>query len=508
MSLADKLLELNDVKQDIKTAIEGKGVDMTGVPFTGYPTKIDSITVGTGMSYHDYAKNLYTMWGYETQFTEAWTESQNSLEVLFEIPLSLAASNTGLIGKVLDLYVGTDSTLTDFYNLVVSGEFEEEYSDSRAIIINKSVIPNKIKITEGQYGTEDLFEIPLMLAAANQNLGGLDLDLYAGTDSALTNFYNLVASGEFPENSKIIVNNSVMSYQGDLSSVVGLPFPVYAFAVPDGNPAGMEILFIADMTPLDMGLGIALGTLTGVVIPDNIVTIRTGTPFPVYAFGGLNNYTSSIDNFILADLTPFGVGLGVVLGKIPGTVLPDNILTIRRGFENYEAGLIIPEMIESVGDNAFYRFNYVNYNTKMRVPYIIGLNVKYIGRGAFSGLEYRLPLIIPDSVEWIGTLAFDTHYSMRNIAVVPRNVTHLGLSAFGYGGSEDFAIVYPEIPPVLMDYDFDFGPLPMDIARIYVPDDAVNAYKSAWTAEGALEEYPDKIRAISSLPYHEMLEDE
>ena len=37
MAIADKLLELNDVKQDIKIAIEGKGVSMTGVPFTGYP---------------------------------------------------------------------------------------------------------------------------------------------------------------------------------------------------------------------------------------------------------------------------------------------------------------------------------------------------------------------------------------------------------------------------------------------------------------------------------------
>lgn len=41
MAIADKLLELNDVKQNIKTAIEGKGADLTGVDFGGYAEKID-----------------------------------------------------------------------------------------------------------------------------------------------------------------------------------------------------------------------------------------------------------------------------------------------------------------------------------------------------------------------------------------------------------------------------------------------------------------------------------
>ena len=41
MAIADKLLELNAVKQGIKTALENKGVDLTGVDFGGYAEKID-----------------------------------------------------------------------------------------------------------------------------------------------------------------------------------------------------------------------------------------------------------------------------------------------------------------------------------------------------------------------------------------------------------------------------------------------------------------------------------
>ena len=41
MAIADKLLQLNQVKQNIKTAIENKGGDLTSVDFGGYAGKID-----------------------------------------------------------------------------------------------------------------------------------------------------------------------------------------------------------------------------------------------------------------------------------------------------------------------------------------------------------------------------------------------------------------------------------------------------------------------------------
>ena len=42
----DKIENFNETKQSIKTAIENKGQDLSGVPFTGYASKIDDIQSG------------------------------------------------------------------------------------------------------------------------------------------------------------------------------------------------------------------------------------------------------------------------------------------------------------------------------------------------------------------------------------------------------------------------------------------------------------------------------
>jgi hypothetical protein len=43
MSVADKLLQINQAKQEIKAAIENKDVDLTDVAFVGYAEKIDAL---------------------------------------------------------------------------------------------------------------------------------------------------------------------------------------------------------------------------------------------------------------------------------------------------------------------------------------------------------------------------------------------------------------------------------------------------------------------------------
>ena len=46
MTIANQLIQINTTKQEIKTAIENKGVSMADVPFTSYPSKINEIQGG------------------------------------------------------------------------------------------------------------------------------------------------------------------------------------------------------------------------------------------------------------------------------------------------------------------------------------------------------------------------------------------------------------------------------------------------------------------------------
>ena len=59
MTTVEKLNNLISIKQDIKTAIENKGVDMTGVSFPGYASKIGEIASGVGYTDRDITEARY-----------------------------------------------------------------------------------------------------------------------------------------------------------------------------------------------------------------------------------------------------------------------------------------------------------------------------------------------------------------------------------------------------------------------------------------------------------------
>ena len=123
MSVADKLLQLNQVKQDIKTAIETKGIPMTNVAFTEYANKILEISGGGGEvdEYFYYAKAYYTITNNSTLFSNAWQDMEDSETVLFDIPLMLAAPNQDMGGISVDLYVGTNDQLQALYDACANG---------------------------------------------------------------------------------------------------------------------------------------------------------------------------------------------------------------------------------------------------------------------------------------------------------------------------------------------------------------------------------------------------
>ena len=59
MTTVEKLNYLISIKSDIKTAIENKGVDMTGISFPGYASKIGEIASGVGYTDRDVIEARY-----------------------------------------------------------------------------------------------------------------------------------------------------------------------------------------------------------------------------------------------------------------------------------------------------------------------------------------------------------------------------------------------------------------------------------------------------------------
>lgn len=111
MTVSDKLIELNSVKQEIKVAIEGKGQDMTGVPFTDYAEKIDAISAGGGVSESTVSTR-----------PENPQDGDITFDTDFQMPLTYSAFESGWInstGKKIELGLnfyengyGTKGTVT------------------------------------------------------------------------------------------------------------------------------------------------------------------------------------------------------------------------------------------------------------------------------------------------------------------------------------------------------------------------------------------------------------
>ena len=59
MTTVEKLNYLISIKSDIKSAIENKGVDMTGISFLGYASKIGEIASGVGYTVRDIIEARY-----------------------------------------------------------------------------------------------------------------------------------------------------------------------------------------------------------------------------------------------------------------------------------------------------------------------------------------------------------------------------------------------------------------------------------------------------------------
>ncbi len=202
--------------------------------------------------------------------------------------------------------------------------------------------------------------------------------------------------------------------------------------------------------------------LTSITIPDSVTSIGE---YAFYWCGSLTSIT------IPDSVTSIGNSAFSGCSSLTSITIPDNVTSI--GQEAFclcsrLTSINIPDSVKSIRQCAFYGCMSL---TSITIPE----NVNSIGNSAFYDCSRLTSINIPDSVKWIGQEAFSYCINLTNITI-PENVNSIGEYAFSHCSSLTSIYCKPITPPSLgWDTFSDIS----SMAKIYVPQESVNAYKSA-----------------------------
>ena len=153
-------------------------------------------------------------------------------------------------------------------------------------------------------------------------------------------------------------------------------------------------------------------------------------------------------------------------------------------YANFIKTLIINEGMKAIGSYAFGNFYCL---TSVSLPN----SLTSIGKASFCNCSALTTIEIPSNVTEIKQCAF-TGSGLTSI-YIPASVTAIGSSAFHNCSSLSSVTVRATTPPTLEPYVFSNN---AEGRKIYVPNEALDAYKSAqfW------QEYANDILPISDIP--------
>ena len=204
-------------------------------------------------------------------------------------------------------------------------------------------------------------------------------------------------------------------------------------------------------------------SLKSIVISSSVITIGTN------AFSSCSSLNLIS---IPSGITSIGNSAFTSCVSLTSIVIPESVTSIGTyAFSgcNSLSSVIIPSGITSIGNNTFNACVSLN-------SIVISSSVTSIGNYAFAQCDSLVSIVIPESVTSIGDYAFNACNLLTSISI-PASVTSLGVGAF-YNSSCIVEYVFNSvIPPTMADIGVFQGI--KKLAKIYVPDASVTAYKTA-----------------------------
>ncbi len=458
MSIADKLTQLNTIKQNIKQAIINKGVSMTGVPFTQYHTKIAEISGGGETPTDgDYLVRFIDYDG--TILKEQWVDSGEDATPPNLPDYTVATNNrpaltfqgwnnsyTNITGNkdIGATYIPTDGKTHAFVRLtVVSGKDVTLYlnkTDTSTLSIDWGDNITTTHTDSGNFTTSHTYS----------DYGDYEIKIWISSGSGLYDFGNGTTSSVFVGGSQQTQRNTLMYlFIGNNVSSIGN----YAFV----NCRSLTSINLpANLSSIGSSAFSNCPSLTSVNIPESVSSIGSSAFNSCYSLTSIN---------------------------IPANVSSIETYTFYNCYSL--TSIVIPANLSSIGN---YAFDSCYSLTSINIP----ANVSSIGKDAFQHCYSLTSVVIPESVSSIRDYTFYNCYSLTSISI-PANVSSIGNYAFNSCNSILKYVFNRTTPPTLSNTKV-FTNI-NSICKIYVPDESVEAYKDAtnWNT------YADYIHPMSEM---------
>lgn len=441
-TIAENLSLLQQTKNDIKTAIESKGQDLTSVPFTQYANKITNI-------------------GNETQVSDeiVYSDVDNGNEISITLSQLQQAKNdikTAIENKGQDL---TNIPFTGYANKIMNIVIEQEPSGTVGLVYSGLD-------SNGNITTDETAIVAYMIGDNTTTNGngytGTETDVIIPptyNDKPITQIGKYAFSGKteitsvsIPKSVKIINHNA-------FSSCSGL----------------VEIKFSEGLIRIGNSSFANCTGLTSIEIPSSVTTIDH------YAFTRCSELksinvadynTAYKDDNGRALLTIDGKTLLVYAYKSGSTyVIPYGVTTIgRSAFRNCTSlnSIEIPSSVTSIEENAFYDCKNATIN------FTDGTIISRLVGGVFYGFEGIITgLVLGNGITNIDAVAFQNCTGLNSIEI-PSTITSIGFMAFANCSNLTEMTLLPTTPPTLASLAISSA-----TTVIYVPYESLEAYQMA-----------------------------